>query len=207
MRSFIILAFFAIHSLVLANDQVYDPERISKTTLLSDLNRPMELEVAPDGRIFFIELDGAFRVLNPKSREVTEIRKFEVARKGEVGLIGLALDPDFQKNNWVYQTYGKDAGPALNFIHPDYKGKFGLIAPYSKDFCRTCNRLRITSRGDLRLCLFGNTGISIRHLLQNDNQKEELVDLIIKQLHLKKESHYLELGDTGITPNLSTTGG
>ena len=112
-----------------------------------------------------------------------------------------------EKNNWIHQTHGKDAGPALNFIHRDYKGKFGIIAPYSKDFCKTCNRLRITSRGDLRLCLFGNTGISIRHLLQDDNQKEELVDLIIKQLHLKKESHYLELGDTGITPNLSSTGG
>ena len=84
------------------------------------------------------------------------------------------------KNNWIQQTHGKDAGPSLNFIHPDFKGKFGLIAPYSKDFCKTCNRLRITSRGDLRLCLFGNTGISIRHLLQDDNQKEELVDLIIK---------------------------
>ena len=112
-----------------------------------------------------------------------------------------------KKNKWISQTYGKDAGPSLNFIHPEYNGKFGLIAPYSKDFCKTCNRLRITSRGDLRLCLFGNTGISIRHLLQNDNQKEELVDLIIKQLHLKKESHYLELGDTGTTTNLSSTGG
>jgi len=112
-----------------------------------------------------------------------------------------------EKNNWIPQTYGKDAGPSLNFIHPEFKGKFGLIAPYSKDFCQTCNRLRITSRGDLRLCLFGNTGISLRHLLQDDTQKDELVDLIIKQLHLKKESHYLELGDTGITPNLSSTGG
>ena len=112
-----------------------------------------------------------------------------------------------EENNWIYQTHGKDAGPSLNYIHPEYEGKFGLIAPYSKDFCKTCNRLRITSRGDLRLCLFGNTGISIRHLLQNDNQKEELIDLIINQLHLKKESHYLELGDTGITPNLSSTGG
>jgi len=112
-----------------------------------------------------------------------------------------------EKNNWISQTFGKDAGPSLNFIHPTFEGKFGLIAPYSKGFCQTCNRLRITSRGDLRLCLFGNTGISIRHLLQDDTQKNELVDLIIKQLHLKKESHYLELGDTGITPNLSSTGG
>ena len=110
-------------------------------------------------------------------------------------------------NNWVIQTFGKDAGPSKNYLNPKFRGKFGIIAPYSKDFCKTCNRLRITSRGDLRLCLFGNTGISLRHLLQNDSQKDELVDLIIKQLHLKKESHYLELGDTGITSNLSSTGG
>ena len=111
------------------------------------------------------------------------------------------------KKKWIYQTFGKDAGPSLNYINPDYKGKFGIIAPYSKDFCRTCNRLRITSRGDLRLCLFGNTGISIRHLLQKDDQTEELQDLILGQMKFKKESHYLELGETGLTKNLSTTGG
>ena len=110
-------------------------------------------------------------------------------------------------NNWIYQTLGKDAGPSLNYINPDYKGKFGIIAPYSKDFCKSCNRLRITSRGDLRLCLFGNTGISIRHLLQKDDQIEELQDLILGQMKFKKESHYLELGETGLTKNLSTTGG
>ena len=110
-------------------------------------------------------------------------------------------------NNWIYQTFGKDAGPSLNYINLDYKGKFGIIAPYSKDFCRTCNRLRITSRGDLRLCLFGNTGISIRHLLQKDDQINELQDLILGQMKFKKESHYLELGETGLTKNLSTTGG
>jgi len=111
------------------------------------------------------------------------------------------------KNNWIYQTLGKDAGPSINYINPDYKGKFGIIAPYSKDFCKSCNRLRITSRGDLRLCLFGNTGISIRHLLQKDDQIEELQDLILGQMKFKKESHYLELGETGLTKNLSTTGG
>ena len=111
------------------------------------------------------------------------------------------------KNNWIYQTLGKDAGPSLNYINPEYKGKFGIIAPYSKDFCRSCNRLRITSRGDLRLCLFGNTGISIRHLLQKDDQIDELQDLIMGQMKFKKKTHYLELGGTGLTKNLSTTGG
>tara|TARA_B100001057_G_scaffold444474_1_gene481394 strand:+ start:1195 stop:2187 length:993 start_codon:yes stop_codon:yes gene_type:complete len=111
------------------------------------------------------------------------------------------------KNNWITQTFGRDAGPAKNYINPKFKGKFGIIAPYSKDFCKSCNRLRITAKGDLRLCLFGNTGINIRHLMQKDEQLEELKDLILKQLNYKKKSHYLELGDTGLTKNLSTTGG
>ena len=110
-------------------------------------------------------------------------------------------------NNWIIQTFGKDAGPSKNYLNPKFKGKFGVIAPYSKDFCKTCNRLRITAKGDLRLCLFGNTGINIRHLMQTDNQIEELKDLILKQLNFKKESHYLEIGETGLTKNLSTTGG
>ncbi len=111
------------------------------------------------------------------------------------------------KNNWIIQTLGRDAGPSKNYINPLFKGKFGVIAPYSKDFCKSCNRLRITAKGDLRLCLFGSTGISVRHLLQKDDQLEELKDLISKQLNFKKESHYLELGETGLTKNLSTTGG
>ena len=111
------------------------------------------------------------------------------------------------ENNWIIQTLGKDSGPSKNYINPEFKGKFGVIAPYSKDFCKSCNRLRITSRGDLRLCLFGNTGINIRHLIQRDDQIEELKDLILKQLNFKKESHYLELGETGLTKNLSVTGG
>ena len=111
------------------------------------------------------------------------------------------------ENKWIYQTLGQDAGPSLNYINPEFKGKFGIIAPYSKDFCKSCNRLRITSKGDLRLCLFGNTGISIRHLLQKDDQTEELKDLILGQMQFKKESHYLELGETGLTKNLSKTGG
>jgi cyclic pyranopterin phosphate synthase len=111
------------------------------------------------------------------------------------------------KRNWIIQTFGRDAGPAKNYLNPKFKGKFGIIAPYSKDFCKSCNRLRITAKGDLRLCLFGNTGINIRHLMQKDEQLEKLKDLILKQLNFKKESHYLELGETGLTKNLSTTGG
>lgn len=111
------------------------------------------------------------------------------------------------KKEWIHQTAGFDSGPSKNYIHKDFKGKFGIIAPYSKDFCKSCNRLRITAQGDLRLCLFGDTGISLRALLQNDEQITQLKDLINAQLNFKKESHYLELGNTGITPHLASIGG
>jgi cyclic pyranopterin phosphate synthase len=111
------------------------------------------------------------------------------------------------KKEWIHQTAGFDSGPSKNYIHKDFKGKFGIIAPYSKDFCKNCNRLRITAQGDLRLCLFGDTGISLRALLQNDEQIPQLKDLINAQLNFKKESHYLELGNTGITPHLASIGG
>ena len=111
------------------------------------------------------------------------------------------------ERGWVENLRSVGAGPAVNFTHPEYTGSIGLIAPYSKDFCTGCNRLRITSTGDLRLCLFGDLGIPLRHLLQDDDQKENLKTIISKQLDYKASSHFLADGNTGIMTNLSSTGG
>lgn len=100
-----------------------------------------------------------------------------------------------------------DGGPAIEFSHPEYKGTIGLIAPYSKDFCKTCNRLRVTARGELRLCLFGERGYSLRYLLASDDQKEALQEKILELLHFKRETHYLHQGLTGATPHLASLGG
>jgi len=112
-----------------------------------------------------------------------------------------------ESTDWKEISRIRDAGPSINYVHSKLKGKFGIIAPYSKDFCITCNRLRITAKGELRLCLFGNSGANLRPYLQNQNQKDELIELILKQLRFKKESHYLETGNTGITPHLASIGG
>ena len=89
--------------LVLA--EKFDPGRLTATTIYDKLDQPMELEVAKDGRIFFIELNGEFRVFLPETQEAVLIHKFDVARRGEVGLLGLALDPQFSQNGWVYLQY------------------------------------------------------------------------------------------------------
>ena len=79
--------------------------------------------------------------------------------------------------------------------------------PYSRDFCNDCNRLRVTSLGQLQLCLFAESGIELRDLLQSDDQQDELIARIQQSLKLKKDSHFLDQGMTGGTQNLAQLGG
>ena len=118
-----------------------------------------------------------------------------------------ALEEALQAEGWSLLPRTADAGPAREYAHPDYRGRIGIIAPYSRDFCAGCNRLRVTSSGDLRLCLFGNIGIPLRPLLQDDDQTDELQATLMSQLGLKALGHGLHENQTGLTPHLASIGG
>lgn len=108
---------------------------------------------------------------------------------------------------WTEKLKEPGSGPAIEYVHPEYQGTFGVIAPYAKDFCDSCNRLRVSSSGDFHLCLFGEKGFSIRHLLEDDSQLEELKATLCELLSNKRRSHFLHDGNTGGTPNLASVGG
>lgn len=108
---------------------------------------------------------------------------------------------------WRLRPRASDAGPAREYTHPDHRGSIGVIAPYSRDFCQGCNRLRVTARGDLRLCLFGEFGVPLRPLLQHEDDRDALLARITTQLGLKAAGHGLHQGQTGLTPNLASIGG
>lgn len=57
---------------------------------------------------------------------------------------------------------------------PGFVGKLGFITSMTHNFCGTCNRLRITSDGNLKVCLFGNTEVSLRDLLRKDNNGQPI---------------------------------
>ena len=111
------------------------------------------------------------------------------------------------ERGWVIQERTEGAGPAVEYAHPAYAGRIGLIAPYAKDFCNTCNRLRVSSRGALHLCLFGNSGYDLRPLLQADDQIEELKEKVLDLMQFKRSSHFLHEGDTGVRQHLASIGG
>lgn len=122
-------------------------------------------------------------------------------------LSGNHLRRQLVEQGWQVVARSPEAGPAQIFSHPDYQGQIGLIMPYDKDFCDSCNRLRVSAVGKLHLCLFGDQGIELRDLLQADSQQSLLAARIQSSLLQKKQTHFLHQGMTGMARNLSYIGG
>ncbi|MBL8538660.1 MAG: GTP 3',8-cyclase MoaA [Hyphomonadaceae bacterium] len=108
---------------------------------------------------------------------------------------------------WSPVARDDDDGPATEYSHADYQGRFGLIAPYASGFCDGCNRLRVTARGKLRLCLFGEGGVDLRDLLQCDENDAALQARIRDALRIKPARHRLGEGIAGDTRQLAEVGG
>jgi cyclic pyranopterin phosphate synthase len=71
-----------------------------------------------------------------------------------------------------------------NYQVPGFKGSVGIIAAYSRLFCGTCNRIRITPIGDLKTCLYDDGVLNVKNLI-----RENYSDDRIKQILLNNISH------------------
>ena len=148
-----------------------------------------------------------------KNRPI-QMRFIELMQTGEMDtffhhhhLSGEILVKKLLEQGWQLQQKAITDGPAKVFKHPDYMGEIGLIMPYEKNFCASCNRLRVSAKGKLHLCLFGEEGIELRDLLRSDDQQSILQARIFSALQGKREHHYLHQGDTGIRQHLASIGG
>ncbi|MFN0215133.1 MAG: ThuA domain-containing protein [Saprospiraceae bacterium] len=91
-----------------------DPTRFQKTVLASELTEPMELEILPDDKIIFIERRGAIKVFDPATGLVNIAYKLPVHSVHEDGLMGLAIDPNYVKNHWIYLYYSPIGDESVN---------------------------------------------------------------------------------------------
>lgn len=112
-----------------------------------------------------------------------------------------------ERLGWAAIGRAHNSGPAREFSHSSYKGRIGLIAPYQKDFCNSCNRLRVSAQGGLRLCLFGDGEISLRPYLSSEASPSQLQEVIRHSLRIKPSSHKLHEHVFGMTSTLSAIGG
>ncbi|MAJ52362.1 MAG: GTP 3',8-cyclase MoaA [Flammeovirgaceae bacterium] len=72
------------------------------------------------------------------------------------------------------------ASTSSNYKIPGYVGSFGIIPAYTRTFCGSCNRIRLTPQGTLRTCLYGEGQVNFRDLVRGGVTDEILGDHLIK---------------------------
>jgi len=82
-----------------------EENRFVKEVLDQNLYEPMELVMQPNGKILFIERRGTIKEYEPSLQATRIVHKMDVYHEQEDGLLGLALDPNFETNNWIYLYY------------------------------------------------------------------------------------------------------
>ncbi len=96
-----------------------EANRFTKVVLGSLFDEPTEMDILPDGRIIFLERKGKVKMYNPKNDSIYVINNFNVNTKFEDGMLGLAHDPDFETNKWMYIYYShpeKSANVLSRFV-------------------------------------------------------------------------------------------
>jgi len=87
-------------------------------------------------------------------------------------------------------------GPARTFAYGDAPGTVGVISPLAHDYCETCNRVRLSADGRLKLCLFGDNLIDLRTPLRAGGGQSAIESILRASMHIKPERHHLQLGET-----------
>lgn len=98
-----------------------------------------------------------------------------------------------------------------NYTIPGYTGSFGIIAAFSRTFCGTCNRIRITAQGELKTCLYDNGVLNIKKLLaseaSDDTIKEHLLQAFGSRAKDGFEAEHSRINQTPVSESMSTIGG
>ena len=101
------------------------------------------------------------------------------------------------------QSYGN--GPAQYYRLEGFKIPVGFIEPIHNRFCASCNRVRLTSIGFLKSCLYSNDGINLLQLVRNGINDEELEQIVRQTIFMKPWGHKFDVKAAGF--NMSQIGG
>lgn len=90
--------------------------------------------------------------------------------------------------------------PATEFRFADGIGRVGFIASVTKPFCLNCNRIRLTSDGKLRYCLFAIEEMDVKGLLRSGTSDEEIAETIRENVRRKWIGHEINNGARFVPP-------
>ena len=190
-------------------DSVYDTfEKLEKSSLKLKLNVVVQSGVNTDEIIDFIELtknkDIAVRFIeempfNGKGqRDISEVWNFKKILN-HIKNQYAEIDP----------VLSKKSSTSVNYRIPNYKGTFGIIPAFTRTICNDCDRIRITSTGLFKNCLFDGGVFNVRDFIRNGASDDELKQLFIDTVHHKPENGFIAEANRidDVTESMSTIGG
>ncbi len=174
MKSNFILAFAILITFYGCKEKDIDPfatirpeeSRFTKITLVEKLNEPMELEVLDNFDVLFIERGGKLRKYVAARGEIEELGELDVNINGEDGLLGLAKDPNFGQNQWIYLYYAPVGEVEINRLSrftlvegllDKSTEKIMLEVPVFRGCCHSGGSLEFDSKGNLFLSMGDDT--------------------------------------------------
>ena len=101
-------------------------------------------------------------------------------------------------------------GPARYWQIPNTKTKVGFISPHSHNFCESCNRVRISCKGELFLCLGQEDKVELMPILRaHPHDDTPLIEAIVQSMQVKPEGHDFDLNraQPAVVRFMSHTGG
>ena len=156
---------------------------------LTDIMQLLKLAHRYQAPLRFIELMPLACNANLRGVSGSEIRRL-------LEQAGLSLQPDAQR-------YGN--GPASYWRISGYKMPVGFIEPLHNKFCAVCNRVRLTSIGMLKPCLYSNEGMNLKRLLRDGGSDADLLQAMQEIIYAKPAGHSFEVETASF--NMSQIGG
>lgn len=105
----------------------------------------------------------------------------------------------------------RTGGPARYFDIAETGGRLGLITPLTNNFCDGCNRIRVTTTGQLYACLGGSEMVDLRAALRSEDPDARLREALDLAMRIKPERHHFRIDARGAEPaqprHMSLTGG
>jgi cyclic pyranopterin phosphate synthase len=130
---------------------------------------------------------------------------------------------EFEINNWdfkdilahietnypeVEKLHDEAASTSINFKVPGYKGSFGVIPSFSRTFCGTCNRIRLSATGEMRTCLYGPAVLNLRDMIRAGADDTAICSAIIGAVaDRKKDGFEAEAANAAVHHSMSLLGG
>ncbi|HVN24095.1 MAG TPA: GTP 3',8-cyclase MoaA [Syntrophorhabdales bacterium] len=129
--------------------------------------------------------------------ENVEVRFIEFMPFGDTGLwdsskvvTSAELEAFIKTTHDLVPSMNSHKGPARMFKIPGQNGKIGFISPMSSHICSDCNRLRLTSDGKIKPCLFSDTEYDVKVLLRGNRTDDEIAESLVKIVHAKPEKKF-----------------